>query len=320
MNAYRRAMTLVEILVAIAVIGILVAITIPAVQAAREMARKTTCQNHLRQIGMAAQMHHDSVGHLPSGGWGFRWLGDPDRGFGESQPGGWIYNLLPYLEQGSLREIGSGADQAVKRAELKRLAAIPIALLHCPSRRLPGALPYLGKAQLVNADQPTLAAKCDYAASGGSVSYDHRAGGPPSLDPATVAAYDWPDTSRANGVIYLRSQTRMSDIVDGTGQTYLVGEKNVSIRAGTTHEDRDPGDDQTPYVGDDRDIRRWTAEIPRQDSEGRAPTVFGSAHGAGCYFVFCDGAVRLIRYTVDPDVHARLGSRADRTSVDLSGL
>jgi hypothetical protein len=313
----KQGATLVELLVMIAICGALVALLLPAVQAARESARRVTCSNHLRHIGLAAQMHHDTFSHFPTGGWGFRWLGDPDRGFGQEQPGGWIYNVLPFLGQQNLRGLGQGANQANKREQLRLLASTPMGMLHCPSRRRAVLYPYLGQLQLANSDQPSQAAKCDYAGNGGDTSVPHALGGPPSLDRSSV--YRWPDAVKLNGVFYVRSAVRGAMVGDGLSQTYLVGEKHVATRP---HDflQRDPGDDQTLYLGDDRDIRRWTEEAPRRDSLQQVSNAFGSAHAAGAYFAFGDGSIRLIPYSVNLSVHQRLGNRNDGLAQDISGL
>ena len=112
----RKGFTLVELLVVIAIIGVLVALLLPAIQAAREAARRTQCSNQLRQLSIAFQNHHDVQKHLPTGGWGFVWLGYPEYGFGPEQPGGWMYNILPFIEQQALHDYGKGTTGAARLA------------------------------------------------------------------------------------------------------------------------------------------------------------------------------------------------------------
>src|SRR5690349_2769885 len=118
--SFRQAFTLVELLVVIAIIGILVAQLLQASQSAGEAARRAQCKNHLRQIAVACLNYESSQKASPAGGWGFKWMGDPDRGMGRGQPGGWIFQVCSYLEEETVFQIGKGLTAAQKRTELKK--------------------------------------------------------------------------------------------------------------------------------------------------------------------------------------------------------
>lgn len=97
-----RAFTLVELLVVIDIIMLLIALLLPAVQSAREAARVVTCRNNAKQLAQGCITHLELQGYFPSGGWGCLWSGEPDRSFGRTQPGGWAYSVLPFIEQKNL--------------------------------------------------------------------------------------------------------------------------------------------------------------------------------------------------------------------------
>ena len=133
----RSGFTLVEVLVVITIIGVLVALLLPAVQAAREAGRLTQCHNNLRQLGLAF-LTHESSQDLPTGGWGGFWVGDPDRGFDKRQPGGWGYNTLPYIDQVAVHDLGSsrpGHERDYAAQGGLQLATMLLPLCICPTRR-----------------------------------------------------------------------------------------------------------------------------------------------------------------------------------------
>ena len=127
--------TLVELLVVIVIISVLLGLTLSAVQAAREASRAAQCKNNLRQLALALIHHHSAQRQFPSGGWSYRWLPEPEAGHGKEQPGSWIYGILAELEEQPIRNLGVGVAGAERHRQLAQLAATPLAVLICPSRR-----------------------------------------------------------------------------------------------------------------------------------------------------------------------------------------
>jgi prepilin-type N-terminal cleavage/methylation domain-containing protein len=320
------AFTLVELLVVIAIIGVLVALLLPAVQAARESSRRTQCSNHLRQLSLACQNHHDTHLFFPSGGWGWRWIIDPDLPPGKNQPGGWVGAVLPYIEQANVLSVGAGTAAATKQANLTTLAQTPIKAFNCPSRR--PTRPFVHQTpprHYFNTNQPTQAGRSDYAANAGNqgfgttvtISTRYWDDGPTTL--AGADAYAWWGTNH-NGVIFQRSQVRMAEITDGTSHTYLVGEKSMNIDTYTTG--LESGDDQHMFIGFDEDTLRWANSVvaqPGQDRRGAtvATRGFGSAHPAGLNMAMGDGSVRILRYTIDRAAHQALAGIGEGIVADL---
>jgi prepilin-type N-terminal cleavage/methylation domain-containing protein/prepilin-type processing-associated H-X9-DG protein len=321
----KNGFTLIELLVVVTIIGILIALLLPAVQAAREAARRTQCTNNLKQLGLGALNHEHANKFFPSGGWGWFWLGDPDRGFGRHQPGGWLYSTLPYMEQDNIYNMpkdgiaGSVSTQQMQGAA--KMLATPLAAALCPSRR-PVAI-YPSSSTMYNATYVSRVAKTDYAANcgdQGSVegsSTDNNGSGPTDL--AGEAAYNWISGTVCTGISYQRSQVSMADIRDGASNTIYVGEKYLNVNYYLTG--TGSGDNENAYVGYDNDTFRTTGRYytpvqdlndPTDDNVAR----FGSPHANGCNFVFCDGAVHTLSYSINATVFSYLGNRNDGKPID----
>jgi prepilin-type N-terminal cleavage/methylation domain-containing protein/prepilin-type processing-associated H-X9-DG protein len=309
--------TLIELLVVIAIFGILVALLLPAVQAARESARRLQCANNLKQMALGSLNHEAAQGFLPYAGWFWDWCGDPDMGYGQAQPGGWLYNLLSYVEEDALRHLGAGLPFAEKAAQLSILSQTPLPLFYCPTRR--PATTYPNGYSQVNINPVGVAAHTDYGGNGGTF-YDLWSGAPGGNDPTiayqTIAA--WPSTSACDGVLCPGNVIRLKQISDGTSNTYLIGEKYRN--PDTYYNGSDPADNNPVYAGEDQDWTCWGQSIgPFQDTPGFGTTNdFGSAHAGAFNVAFCDGSVRTIDYTIDLTTHAALCGRADGQLVDLS--
>ena len=310
--------TLVELLVVMIIIGILIGLALPTLQSSREAARRLQCANNLKQLGLATQSHLTELEIFPSDGWGWDWVGDPDRGHGPNQPGGWVYNLLPYLDQAALHDLGAGLPASQKKTTAAQLEQTPLPVLNCPTRRRSVLYPWSAGDAAFNADKVANVARGDYAINAGDQAGDEYNPGPPDLATGDNPTYAWPSMAAYTGVSYLRSQVTIAQIHDGAGNTILIGEKYLDRNAYSTG--TDGADNETVYSGFDNDNSRSTnynpstgvMRSPQQDTAGYSNTfIFGSAHVASCNFVLCDGSVRAISYFIDPQTFDYLGNRND---------
>ena len=320
----RRGFTLVELLVVITIIGILIALLLPAVQAAREAARRAQCTNNLKQLALGCLNHESAQGYYPSGGWNWDWAGDPDRGFDRRQPGGWTYNVLPFIEQRPLHDMGAGLSASAKPAELSKAAQTPVSSFYCPTRRRAIAYPNIQASwqpKNLGSTAIPVAARTDYAANAGVGDiYAGWWGGPSGSDPTVVDSPTYngrKDVSGSNGVMFSTSSVMVADIRDGTSNTMLIGEKYLIA---DHYLDGQEGTDNNPcWAGFDWDWQRWGNNPPKQDRPGLSDwQIFGSAHPSGLNVALCDGSVRSVNFAIDATTFSNLCNRKDGQPIDSS--
>lgn len=305
----RRAFTLVELLVVIAIIGVLVALLLPAVQAAREAARRAQCSNHLRQIGLGWQLHHDTFNACPTGG---NVNADPPRmwmtGTGpqptpatgtiatmNDQSWNSAYQILPYIEQQNLWS--NTNDDVVK--------STPIKIYFCPSRRPPQVWD-------INIPGKTVGkrAQTDYASCRGLNADGNIADGKGGAAIKSLVT---------NRIPIARYET----FTDGLSNTLIVSERCVPINLYLM-----PGGPENDYyrggyvVGwrstSDSQYNLPSTSAPQKDIPATTnsthvllASLFGSAHPGGVNAVLADGSTRSVSYTINPATFQNLGMRSD---------
>lgn len=327
----RVAFSLVELLVVMAIIAIIAALLLPAIQAARESARRAQCQNNMKQIGLGLLNYHDTYKTFPHGGWGHLWVGVPEQGIGKDQPGGWVFSLLPFLELQDLRELGISQEASEANLSYSTRLRTTIELFTCPSRRPCRAWPVSDKYGYVKSPRPygevLEVARSDYAINGGASNVISH-GGPADLKQGKDELYWLTATSsrKCTGISHLRTAVRLRAITDGTSKTYLAGEKYVESSSYETGESL--GDNESMYSGYCTDLHRFTGAIERAalslspvappvaDTEVVVDSLpgharFGSSHPGGLNMLNTDGSVSSLSYEVDPEVHFRFGHRFD---------
>lgn len=303
--------TLVELLVVIAIIGILVGLLLPAVQMAREAARRMSCSNKVKQISLANHNHESSYGRFPTANVVIFRSSGP---FGD----GWTWHarLLPYLEQSNLYEqvssvIGIDVGDPAKPLQILAGQTTRIDVFQCPSHPDGGiSNPDKGLYQLST-----------YNGVCGTITFDDD-----QLDNRSDIGY------RGDGIFYMNSRTRFADITDGTSNTLLIGEVQDDLRGATTgssfpNASRWRGSDRSYNFSRDsdlnppKDISEYLigAELddPINANKRDANRHFnddgeyaGSYHKGGCNFGFADGSVHFISENISMTAYQALATRS----------
>jgi prepilin-type N-terminal cleavage/methylation domain-containing protein/prepilin-type processing-associated H-X9-DG protein len=278
-----RGFTLVELLTVITIIGVLVALLLPAIQGAREAARRTSCRNNLRQIGIALHGYHGVHGFFPPA-----YLGDVNTWTGPHWS--WSTFLLPYLEQQPLYDVlgvttqvfGYGATFAPPCPATQT----PLSVFVCPSDNGPA----------LNASKG-LHAKSNYRAVEGSQG-------------TTTVTYDL--LGSENGVFYLNSCISIAAITDGTSNTLAIGECSLDpsgqTYVGALWAGMRGMDGGFIYISD---TMWWIDSDPLYCIDGQAVQAFSSRHLGGAHFVFADGSVHFLQASIDGQTLEALAGRND---------
>lgn len=317
-NRRPTGFTLVELLVVIAIIGILVALLLPAIQAAREAARRSQCVNNVKQMSLAFSLHADVHKIYPDGGdsqWNIRRKINGRPATAPLQTWGWPYQILPYVEEAAVWALEKDED-VFGRA---------ISLYFCPTRRPPQVL------EIWNPGVQQFRAMMDYAGNAGTSKYGNTGWGMMGngLDAPIVRRPDpkiLPDP-----VLKIPRRSPPVEpgrqIEDGTSKTLLLGEKCMNLQ----FIGQGQACDDSGYVdGWDWDNIRWGFVPPSPDyvaGEGSpnldSPVLhssFGGSHPGLFTAGMCDGSVSAISYDVDAEVFKRACSRDDGESYEADDL
>jgi len=292
----KRGFTLVELLVVIAIIGVLVALLLPAVQSARESARRTQCSNHLKQMGLAVQNYHDTFHYIP-----------PSRMDTRETV---FLLLLPFMESRNEYEQWVLGKAYYDQAQAVRERTMKFYL--CPSRQRPKlSLPDGDKHQ--NGTTPhTPGGVGDYASNAGTPAgiTDYIPGMTYTSGSSTFTVNE---NDRANGPFWYRGgrPLKFADITDGLSSTAFFGEKHVQLNQVNLK-------DSSIWNGDHSgSFKKLGTGAPIVRDIRAKSGNFGSYHPAICQFVLGDGAVKALSVTTDLTTLDRIANRDDGEPVSI---
>lgn len=302
-----RGFTLVELLVVIAIIGVLVALLLPAVQAAREAARRSSCSNNFKQVGLAVHNYLSAKGKFPSGI--FMYLGPPDVAAGHcSNPGsgntytGWSWStfILPYMEESATYDRINFRENTYAGTESFRAGGTSIANYICPSDPEGAGLVQCCNTPQNGAHPDEDLARTNMAGVADSRDWSCNNSGFPRLD--------------ADGMLFNRSNVRPKHVTDGTTKTLLVGEivgLSTLVNVPFTGMFWPTWNIMHTKNGINVPLNPGLASIPGADSPWNRDTMsFASHHPGGCHFVLADGSVSFFTDAINQSLLEMLTTRA----------
>ncbi len=335
----RKAFTLVELLVVIAIIGILVALLLPAVQAAREAARRMSCANNIKNIGLACLNYHDTAKHLPYdiSQWhedynrNHVWIGPPDgkmdiKNGGPGYNGkGWIVDILPEMEETALSDaiqqalkdykgdfpqpITGPGGKGMAAPTIRDMLAQQLPWLSCPSD--PSAKPSTEQWYWSVSGRVTIATTCYKGVLGDSVITSMGSGG--SMDtpfPNLGSIPDCHNTADCNGLLWRATYLNpisFRKVSDGTSKTFMVGESVVSQ---DYHSAAFFADGDWATCGNPLNYFIFPEEETTiKNDQWQAAHGFKSLHPGGAHFVMADGSVHFVNESIDSTIYRGLSTR-----------
>jgi prepilin-type processing-associated H-X9-DG protein/prepilin-type N-terminal cleavage/methylation domain-containing protein len=323
-RCHRYGFTLIEAVVVLGIVGVVTALTLCGVQAAREAGRRAQCLNNMMQIGLALQNYHSTYGVFPSA-YATRFPKNGSTAYELGGNWGWATMILPQLDQVSLFNAVNFSRNLFK-AESATVRHTRLSIFICPSSDEYGPVTIyrLGTSQELVPDLDL--APANYIASAGKRALG-RSPHTPSWSAFTL-------NSRGDGVMYRNSGVGLSAVLDGATTTFLVGERSRNLADSTWM-------GSTPLGHGDICTRPGTAKqecvmtnilvlghtgpengggfpvwVDQPNYPNSNADAYWSRHTGGCNFLYCDGSARFARNSINPHTFSALSTRAGAEVVD----